>query len=90
MASLSESRLTLILVEARVGQRLGVAGQERAVGGQRDVIDPGQIGQQPDQHGQVAPEQRLAAGQAQLAYAERHEQPGQATDLLERQQLRPR
>ena len=65
----------------------GVARQQHAVGGESHVFDAGDVGQIADEIGQIGTQQRLAAGQAQLAYAELHEQPRQAHDLIERQPL---
>ena len=48
----------------------GVLREQHAVGRQRDVLDARDIGQIADQIGQVRAQQRLAAGEAQLAHAE--------------------
>ena len=45
----------------------GVLGQQHAVGGERDVLDAGQRREIADEIGEVRPQQRLAAGEAQLA-----------------------
>jgi len=44
-------------------------------------------GEHRDQVGQVAPDERLAAGDPQLPHSERDEDPGRSLDLLERQDL---
>jgi hypothetical protein len=60
-------------LQAGVFQHLGLAAQQRAVGGQRQVqrlaIGRAQLGQLGDQGFDVLAQQRLAAGQAQLAHA---------------------
>ena len=77
-------------MQAGLAQRLGLFGQQRAVGGERDLhrqaIGPAQTAQLGDQGFQVAPQQGFSAGQADLAYAQFDEQPGDAGDLLEAQQ----
>ena len=80
--------------EARIAQRLRLARQQRAVGGQgqveRLVFHGAQGREQGDQPFQVAPQQRLAAGQPDLAHAMADEDPRHAGDLLEAQQRRLR
>ena len=68
-------------------QLAGVARQQHAVGGERHVLDAGDGGEIADEIGEVGAQQRLAAGEAELAHAEPHEQPRQPHDLLERQPL---
>jgi hypothetical protein len=77
--------------QPRVLERAGLARQQRAVGGQRQVgpaalhgAQPGELGDEPLQ---VLAQQGLAAGQADLAHAVRHEQARQPRDLLEAQQV---
>ena len=48
---------------------------------------PGDGRQVADEIGEIRPQQRLAAGEAQLAHPEPHEQARQAHDLIERQAL---
>ena len=85
VASSSESRLTVIRPQARLRERLGLGGQQRAVRGQ------GQVGaerrEQLDQPLEVAAHERLAAGDAELLDAERHERLRDPRDLLEAEQL---
>ena len=56
-------------LQARGLQLGGVLRQQHAVGGQRDILDAGDRGQVADQVGEIRAQQRLAAGQAQLAHA---------------------
>ena len=58
-------------------------GEQRTVGGERDV--DAEFGEHRDQPVEVAPHQRLAAGQAQLLHAEPDEDARQARDFLEAQ-----
>jgi hypothetical protein len=62
-------------------------GEQHAVSRERDILHAFQRGQLADQLGDIRAQQRLAAGEANLLYAELHEQPRQARDLLERQPL---
>src|SRR6476469_1210315 len=76
-------------VEAGVAERLGLCREQGAVGGQGEVgeaVRP-QRREHRDERLEVAAEQRLAAGQADLGDACCQEQPRQALDLLEGQQL---
>src|SRR6478672_9033284 len=76
-------------VEAGIAERPGLCRQQGAVGGQGEVgeaLRP-QRGEHRDQRLEVAAEQRLAAGEADLGDAGGQEQPGQTLDLLEAQQL---
>jgi hypothetical protein len=72
-------------VQAGLAQRARLAGQQRAVGGQRQVLDAGNLRQPRNQLRQAAPQQRLAAGEAQLAHALAHEGACRALDLVEGQ-----
>ena len=60
-------------VEARRLELGGVLGEQHAVGGERDVFDAGQRREVADEIGEVRPQQRLAAGDAQLLHAGAHE-----------------
>jgi hypothetical protein len=77
-------------LQARVGQGPRLLDQQRAIGGQREVerfaVGASQLGQHAHQHLEVAPQQRLAAGQADLLDAVRGEHARQAGDLLEAEQ----
>jgi hypothetical protein len=73
--------------KARGFERPGIGGQSRAVGGHGYVGDPVDAGEHRDELLKVAAQQRLAAGQAELRDSLQRERPGQARDLLERQQL---
>jgi hypothetical protein len=53
------------------------------VGGQRQILDAGQGGDASRQLGDVAPQQRLAAGQADALDAEPGERADQSLDLVE-------
>ena len=72
-------------------QRLCLPGQEQAIGGQGDfdglVFAAAQPGQRRDQVFDAVSEQRLAAGQTNLVYAELHKNAGESHDLFEAQQL---
>ena len=87
-SSSSESRLTVTRCRPASRSALGLAGEQAAVGGQGDVVDAVDLGQHRDQALDVAPQERLSAGQPQLAHARAGEHAGQPRDLLEREQLR--
>ena len=88
-------------VEAGVAQLVGQQAEGGAVGGDREVgLLPGQrrvgrrgqpqAGQLRHEHRQVGPHGRLAAGEADAVDVEAlHEDPGQALDLLEGEQVLP-
>ena len=63
--------------------------EQVAVGGQREVVEALDRGQQPDQGREIPAHERLAAGQAHIGDSERDEQPDEALDLLEAQDLLP-
>ena len=71
-------------------ERGGLAHQQRAVGGERQVerlpVGRAQGGKLADERLDVLAQQRLAAGQPDLAHPVRREQSGQAGDFLEAQQ----
>ncbi len=81
-------------LQARLAQRLGEGSQRRPVRRQRQVglpaIRPADRREGPDQRRQVASDQRLAAGDAQLLDAQADEDPCHPLDLLEGQHLVPR
>src|SRR5437763_10364056 len=58
-------------LEARGGQQLGLVGEQRAVGRQAEVLQAINGRELADQGVDVAAQQRLAAGQANLVNAER-------------------
>ena len=72
-------------VEPRVLQRLGLARQERRVRRQRDLGV--ELREHPDQVLDVAPDQRLAAGQPKLPDSETDGRARDARDLVEVEQL---
>ena len=72
--------------QAGGGERLRLPRQERAVGRQRQV-DVSERCQLLDEHRQIAPDERLAARDADLLDAAADEDARDALDLLERQQL---
>src|SRR6478672_2868383 len=75
--------------DAGAAERLGLCREQGAVGGQGEVgeaVRP-QRREHRDERLEVAAKQRLAAGQADLGDACGQEQPRQALDLLEGQQL---
>jgi hypothetical protein len=90
MASSSASRLTVTRLRPASRSACALRSSKRAVGGQRDVqrlaVRRAQRGQLGDQHFQVLAQQRLAAGQAQLDDAVRHEQARGTGDLFEAEQ----
>jgi hypothetical protein len=69
-------------LQAGVLQHAGLARQQRAVGGEgefrRRAVHGAQRGQLADQDLEVLAQQRLAAGQADLVHAMRHELPAPA------------
>src|SRR4029453_13080263 len=69
--------------QARRAQGAGLASQQRAVGGQRQVVDAIDGGEHGDQALQVAAEQRLAAGEPYLGDAEGGGRADHPLDLLE-------
>ena len=75
-------------LEPGVAQAAGPRGQQDAVGGQADVLDPGDRRQLLDQDREVAAHQGLAAGQPDLVDPQRHRDPDEPLDLLEAQELR--
>ena len=74
-------------VDARLHELLGVAGQHEAVGGHRKVVDAIHRGDHRRELREVAPDQGLAARQADVADAHVGEQAHQARDLLEGEDL---
>jgi len=58
-------------------------GEQAAVGGQRDVVQAVERGEPGDQLGQALAQQRLSAGDPQLAHADAHEAAHDALDLVE-------
>src|SRR5207247_1725000 len=73
--------------QARVREQPGLAGEQRPVRRQGDVLNAVDPGQHRDQPLQVAAQQRLAAGQAQLAHPEAREHPPEPRQLLEGEQI---
>src|SRR6185437_11855834 len=74
-------------LEARCPQLEGVLGEEDTVRREGNVIDTLDGAEVADQVRQTRPQQRLAAGQAELAHPEVHEEARQTHDLVERQAL---
>jgi hypothetical protein len=74
-------------VDPGAHELLGVASQEEAVGGDRQVVDPVDRGDHPGQRREVAADQRLAAGEPDVADAHLGKQGHQARDLLEGEDL---
>src|SRR5579883_534394 len=64
-----------------------LAGEQNAVGGERQVLDPRQRRQLANEHREILANQGLAAGNAQLGYAEGDGHADEALDLFERQNL---
>ena len=73
--------------QPRIVQRLREFRQQHAVGGQRQVLNPRNRRQPPDQHRQIAPHQRLSAGDPQLADPQPDRDPHEPFDLFEVQNL---
>jgi hypothetical protein len=73
--------------QSRIRERPGLAGEQRAVGRQGDVLDAADGGQLRDQALQITAQQRLAAGQPQLAHAQARENPGEPCQFLEGEQV---
>ncbi len=74
-------------LQAGLDQRAGEAVQKNAVRRQREVADAVCAGQHSHEHGQVTPDERLAAGQSDLADAQTSEHADEARDLFEAQDL---
>jgi hypothetical protein len=64
-----------------------VAGEEEAVGGHRQVFEPGNGGEPFDEPGQLGAEQGFAAGEAKFADAEPGEEADEPFDFLEGEQF---
>ena len=77
-------------MQPRVAQALRVGGEQRAVGGQRDVGDARCRCDEGHQDVEVATEQRLTAREPDLADAEVGEDPYQPPELFVGQQLAAR
>ena len=70
-------------VETGLGQRFGLPLEQRAIGGERQVIDPLDVGQHADQILDPSSQQRLTAGQADLRHPLGGEHGRDTSDLLE-------
>ena len=81
------SRLTVTRLQPGRAQRRGMLRQQYAIGGQGDILDAGKRAQITDQIGKSRPQQRFAAGDAQLDHAEVKEQPREPQNLIETQPL---
>ena len=73
--------------QSGVVELLGVLGQQDAVGGQGQVLDAGDRHQLANQLGEAFADQRLAAGDAQLADAHGDRNLNKMLDFLERQDV---
>src|SRR4030095_5347211 len=73
-------------LESRIAERTRLAAQERAVGGQGEVA-VGNLRQRLDQPLETAAQQRLTAGETNLAHTKSDEHACDALDLLERQKI---
>ena len=69
--------------QAGARERLGLLGEQVAVGGEREVGEARDRGEALDQAREPVAQQRLAARDADLLDAERHEEPREPLDLLE-------
>src|SRR5262249_59635454 len=65
----------------------GRRGEKEAGGGEREVVDPGPAGEERHEAGEVAPQERLAAGETEAVDAERREDGDERVDLLEGEQV---
>jgi hypothetical protein len=74
-------------IHPRLHQRAGIALEQVAVRGDRDLAEALGAAQHRDQLGELPADQWLAPGQPQIADAHRREQPNQPLDLLEGQDL---
>ena len=83
----SESSETFRRRQPGLDERPGQAVEQDAVRRQREVVDAGDRGEHPDEDGQVAADERLAAGQPHLVDAHRGEHADEPLDLLEAQHL---
>ena len=76
--------------EPGIAQRLRLAGEQRAVGGEREVghlaVERAQVGELNNELFDVLAQQRLAARQSDLAHAHAHELAREPGDFLEAQQ----
>ena len=70
-------------MESRGAQPASLRREQHAVGRERDIADRGTRGQQADQRGEIAAEQRLAAREPHAIHAERGEDVCEQRDLLE-------
>jgi hypothetical protein len=86
VASSSESRLTVTRLKPGIAQAARLFREQRAVGGERE-IDVRELCQHFDEALDVAPEERLAAGEPELRYAVAHENARDASDFLEREEI---
>ena len=77
-------------VQAGSGERIRLSGEERRIGGEREVLDARHGGEHRDQPVQLASHERLAAGEAHLRHPVGDERRRQPRDLLEGQDLRAR
>ena len=68
-------------------QRRRLGAQQDAVGGQRQIGDRAPGGEVFDEDRQIAPQQRLAAGNPHAVDAERRKDVHEGADFLERQQV---
>src|SRR5450432_4126402 len=64
-----------------------MSAEQRAVGGQGDVVDAGHRGDHRDEGGQVSPQEWLAAGEPHLRYSGTREGANNHGDFFEAQQF---
>src|SRR5690606_17851133 len=76
-------------VEAGFGEGVRLAGQERPVGGQSEVVDAGDLRQHGDELFDAFAKQRLASRQSDLPDSPVDEQASDAGDLLEGEEKVP-
>ncbi len=73
--------------QARRGEAVDLILEQDAVGGEREIGEPRLAGNHADQRREIAPQQRLAAGEPHLVDAQREEHVDQPCDLFEVQDV---
>ena len=68
-------------------QRINLIREQHAICGEREIVQAGLCRDHPHERRQVAAQQRLAAGQADLVHAEREEDVDERARLLEMQDV---
>ena len=76
--------------QARTDERVDVVVEQDAVGGHADLTDAGDGPDTRHDRGDVGPHQRLAAGDTDVAYAERGQDRNEVDQFVRRRDRRPR